>query len=248
MSSNPWYPWYPADFRTKTSRLTYVESGAYRRMLDDYYATATPLPLEHDRIYRSCHAQNAEERAAIDYVLSIYFVKQSDGYHNKRADKEIAKQQEFSRQQSLRAHKRWDSSGNASASAGAMPESCLSQPQPHITTTVIPTVTTKRSKAEARATRLSTDWNLPVEWAVWAMDKRRWSNPKIYEVAEQFKDWWIAKAGKDGAKLDWFATWRTWVRNQRDGGSVSVADGNRKAVAEFLALQEKTIEGETLEN
>ena len=32
-------------------------------------------------------------------------------------------------------------------------------------------------------------------------------------VAYKFRDYWLAKAGKDGAKLDWSATWRNWVRN-----------------------------------
>ena len=35
------------------------------------------------------------------------------------------------------------------------------------------------------------------------------------QVADQFKDFWCAKPGKDGVKLDWAATWRNWVRNQK---------------------------------
>jgi len=35
------------------------------------------------------------------------------------------------------------------------------------------------------------------------------------EVFAGFRDYWIAKAGKDGVKLDWLATWRNWIRNER---------------------------------
>jgi hypothetical protein len=29
---------------------------------------------------------------------------------------------------------------------------------------------------------------------------------------ETFIDYWRAKPGKDGSKLDWLATWRNWMR------------------------------------
>jgi anti-sigma-K factor RskA len=34
-------------------------------------------------------------------------------------------------------------------------------------------------------------------------------------VGEQFRDYWSAKAGSGSTKLDWQATWRNWVRNQK---------------------------------
>jgi len=34
--------------------------------------------------------------------------------------------------------------------------------------------------------------------------------------AERFRDYWIAKPGKDGVKLDWAATWRNWMRRFAD--------------------------------
>lgn len=62
-------------------------------------------------------------------------------------------------------------------------------------------------------TRLPADWTLPSEWAEWARAKRPDLNPA--EQAEKFADHWHAKPGKDGRKLDWLATWRTWIRNER---------------------------------
>jgi nicotinamide mononucleotide adenylyltransferase len=34
----------------------------------------------------------------------------------------------------------------------------------------------------------------------------------IKSTADQFRDYWIAKAGAGATKLDWEATWRNWVR------------------------------------
>ena len=52
---------------------------------------------------------------------------------------------------------------------------------------------------------------MPNEWEYWANKERPDLN--ALKVADQFKDFWCAKPGKDGVKLDWAATWRNWVRN-----------------------------------
>ena len=35
-------------------------------------------------------------------------------------------------------------------------------------------------------------------------------------VADRFRDFWAAKAGRGGAKLDWTATWRNWCRDDAE--------------------------------
>ncbi|MBB6458815.1 hypothetical protein [Acetobacter lovaniensis] len=37
------------------------------------------------------------------------------------------------------------------------------------------------------------------------------------DVAPQFADFWHAKAGAGGRKVDWPATWRSWCRREADG-------------------------------
>lgn len=73
------------------------------------------------------------------------------------------------------------------------------------------------SKADARATRLPADW-MPNESDVSFCRKER---PDLMpqEVADQFRDYWIAQPGTKGKKTDWQATWRNWVRNQRAANS-----------------------------
>lgn len=72
------------------------------------------------------------------------------------------------------------------------------------------------SGSNARASRLANNWEIPSEWAEWAKDARPDLDPT--STAEQFRDYWCAKPGKDGLKLDWLATWRNWVKNQRSPG------------------------------
>jgi hypothetical protein len=59
--------------------------------------------------------------------------------------------------------------------------------------------------------RLATDSCLTKEWEEFCQQTRPELNPA--KTFDQFKDYWIAQAGQKGVKLDWFATWRNWVRS-----------------------------------
>lgn len=63
-----------------------------------------------------------------------------------------------------------------------------------------------------RGTRLPVDWMPSAEDIAFCRTHRSDLDPS--RVADEFRDWWIAKAGSGGVKLDWHATWRTWVRRQ----------------------------------
>lgn len=88
------YKRYMGDFARDTAHLTMLQRGAYNDMLDYYYATGRPLPAEKDQLYRIARAMNGGERKAVDSIADQFFPVSEDGLrHNKRADKEIAKQE-----------------------------------------------------------------------------------------------------------------------------------------------------------
>jgi len=64
---------------------------------------------------------------------------------------------------------------------------------------------------------------IPEDWKTFCQRERADLDPE--GAFERFRDYWIAKPGKDGVKVDWLATWRNWVRNERavgkNGSSVS---------------------------
>jgi len=66
------------------------------------------------------------------------------------------------------------------------------------------------SSNSIKAFRLSTDFEIPVDWKQWARTER--SDIDIDMEAECFKDYWSSKGGKEACKTDWYATWRNWVR------------------------------------
>jgi len=85
-----YYRCYIEDYEAATRDLSLVEDGVYGRLLRHYFADEKPLPLNSDRLARICRAITLDERTAIDVVLARFFEKAADGWHNKRADHEIA--------------------------------------------------------------------------------------------------------------------------------------------------------------
>lgn len=75
-----------------------------------------------------------------------------------------------------------------------------------------PSAQSPQSKS-SRATRLSADWTPSDKLQAWAKGER----PELDHTKElaAFCDYWKAKAGRDGLKLDWDATYRNWIRNAR---------------------------------
>jgi uncharacterized phage protein (TIGR02220 family) len=115
-----YYPHHIGDYARDTGHLSMLEDAAYRRMLDVAYATEKPLPRDQSAIYRLVRARTHAEKLAVDIVLGEFWVEREDGWHNARADAEIAKAHEKSTKARGSAKKRWDSDGNANASAMAM--------------------------------------------------------------------------------------------------------------------------------
>lgn len=63
-----------------------------------------------------------------------------------------------------------------------------------------------------RAARLPDDWQPSDADRAYASDL----GLDVDRVAADFRGYWLAKAGKDAAKLDWSLTWQGWCRRQAD--------------------------------
>lgn len=85
------YAFNIGDYAGATRHLSWDEDMAYRRMLDAYYSREAPLPLEPRQIYRLVGAAEPRQREAVDAILEEFFERREDGWHNNRADEEIAK-------------------------------------------------------------------------------------------------------------------------------------------------------------
>jgi uncharacterized protein YdaU (DUF1376 family) len=91
--------WTPVEWEAydrKTAHLSLAQDGAYRRLLSHYYQTRKPLPAIAEVLLRVCRAFDDTEKAAVTTVVDEFFVLEEDGYHNRRADEELAKQAQLS--------------------------------------------------------------------------------------------------------------------------------------------------------
>jgi uncharacterized protein YdaU (DUF1376 family) len=82
-----WYKFHIGDYLASTSHLSDAEDLAYRRMLDLYYMSGKPLPLDTESLSRKIRI----DLDITELVLGDFFQKTEDGYVNKRCDAEIAK-------------------------------------------------------------------------------------------------------------------------------------------------------------
>jgi hypothetical protein len=84
--------------------------------------------------------------------------------------------------------------------------------------------TEEKPKSSRRGERISAE-ELPEEWRQFCIEERPDLNPE--SVFVQFRDYWVSVPGQKGVKLDWKATWRNWVRNQRGQNNGAHQQDNR---------------------
>lgn len=70
-------------------------------------------------------------------------------------------------------------------------------------------------KGVASASRLPAEWS-PTDADI-AYCKTERPDINVARTVDSFRDYWHAKAGAGARKVDWAATWRSWVRNEKSG-------------------------------
>ncbi len=103
------------------------------RLLDTYYSTERPLPLDRAVIYAMVRATTKREKDVVDSVLLQFWKKTRHGFENKRAKKELAKCKEISRKRSNAAKQRSKRPANAEqmlSKRGVYPEP-YPEPEPN---------------------------------------------------------------------------------------------------------------------
>jgi uncharacterized protein YdaU (DUF1376 family) len=198
-----YYQFHIGDYASHTRHLSLLEDLAYRRLLDFYYLHEQPIKQRD--IARQIGMRDHEQDVLT--VLNEFFLSTDVGFVSPRADAEIAKFKEFSEAGKRGAAKRWSTPPHAEANGGAI---SLPNATPIATNNHYPLPNNHIEKQ--RGSRLPTDFLFPKEWADFCHQERPDLN--IQKTFDLFKDFWIAKPGAGGVKLDWAATWRNWVRSQ----------------------------------
>lgn len=96
-------------------------------------------------------------------------------------------------------------------------------------------ITSDSSNPRLRASRLPPDWD-PGDTGFAFAASHGLANGKAQAELAKFRDYWGAKAGKDGAKLDWMGTWRNWVRTAVERGGTGPSRQAAPSAAEQRAM------------
>lgn len=78
-----------------------------------------------------------------------------------------------------------------------------------------PPDTATAAKTAKRGTRVPDPFTITEEMARWA-SAEGWQQRDAERVTEAFVDYWRAQPGAKGVKVDWPATWRNWLRRDRE--------------------------------
>lgn len=207
------------DYLKDTAHLSLLEHGIYRRLMDVYYTREAALPAAE--VARLIGARSRDEKDALQAVLGEFFVLDGDRWTQARCDAEIARFQDKQRKAKASADARWSKTDrNANASETHDAPRMRSHSEGNATRAPVPspqspdTIPSEAgaSSGPRRASRLAADWEPGESGAAFALSLGMLPERTATELAK-FRDFWAAKAGKDGAKLDWQATWRNWLRS-----------------------------------
>ena len=199
-----YYSFHVSDYIHDTAHLSNDEDLAFRRLLDLYYTQEKPIPNRTEEVAR--RIRMSKQIGAVQTVLEEFFMfdREHNFWFHKRCDETIAAYQ--AKAERNREVGRLGGRPKANPQETQMVSKHNPNQEPI-------TINQEPIKEHTRGSRLSADWVLPTEWADWAKQER--PDLDLWSVGEQFRDYWSAKAGSGSTKLDWQATWRNWVRNQK---------------------------------
>lgn len=232
-----YFKFHIGDYASATRHLSWDEDMAYRRLLDAYYMREGAIPSDVKQVYRLVGAASKPQKAAVDAVLAEFFTPADDGFKNDRCEEEIATFADKRANAKASAEEKWrrakagkpQSDGNANAYANAsdshsersamamLPLTTNHKPEEKKNLTVLP-------KAR-NGTRLPDDFE-PDASCEAVVEEMRLTRQQSQQAFDNFRDYWRAKPGAAGCKLDWQATFRIWLRKENFNGQ-SPARGSR---------------------
>lgn len=211
------------DYAKKTGRLSMLQHGAYTLLIDSCYDREQFPTLE--QAIEWTWASSKEEIEAVEFILKRFFTlndgvyvqsriqEEINEYHGKsEINKRIALEREAKRKE--KGKKRERSVHEASPVVHEAPpnQEPLTKNHKPLTNLKAEGDSSESPAPTKRAKRLTLQ-SLPEDWFNFCRGERPDLNPK--EVFDRFRDYWIAQGGQKGCKLDWLATWRNWVRSEK---------------------------------
>lgn len=220
--ADPWMKLYTSDWLAGTRQLTPAETGIYITLICMMYEKGEPLRSDRTKLARLCNCPPGAFGTIIESLVEDgKLVIVDGGLWNKRVEIEISNRVQRTKsathatnaKHSVQAGKseqkqrlRENHAPFAHCESGATRAGVRSQKPDAREEKQKPSVSSKRGA------RLPEGWK-PSERNLADASGMGMSSEAISTEADKFRDYWIAKPGAGGVKLDWDATWRNWCRN-----------------------------------
>lgn len=233
------------DWIVATAHLTPEEEGVYNRLIDYYYDTESPIPEETESVIRRLRLRGYEDTVALileeffvleggrwrhhrcDLEIEAYCQRAERARKNGRKGGRPPKDKGAPGPGSP-APKPGDNPEETQSVIGENPEQTQAkapntqepipntqEPKERGSDADAPPPAGEKPKSKSRGTRLPDDWALTDEHYTECQRLRPELLPHIDTVAGKFADHWRAQPGQKGVKVDWMATWRNWLRNEK---------------------------------
>ncbi len=216
MSERPFMQLYVSDYLGDTRHLSCEQHGAYLLLLMTMWNASGSLPDDDSKLARIVCLSVKKWRLIRDDILRFFEVENGLISHG-RLSKELQKSESKSQSRA--------SSGAEGGRAKALKDKEARLANATVLPCHLPDTITIQEKetpsgvSKKRATRLPDDWVIPDPWLQEAIDAGL-SRVRALSEAERMKNWSLSN--KNGAKLDWLASWRNWYRDKLEtprGGS-----------------------------
>lgn len=258
--TTPYLPFAIDTFFADVSGLTVDEVGAFILLMGVVWRTGCkPLADNDDLLARFCRVTVNRWRTRIRPMIERLFLVTEEGWRlpaleaqwdyvqrNRERQREKGKQSAAAKAlknndtgstavQPKEKEKEEDISEIKSPTNRGVPSASR---QGELTNVIAMTSAVRKASPE-RATRLPEDWTLPRSWGTWALEAGL-TEREVRDQADRFKDYWLAKSGKDATKQKWLPTWRNWVRRSIDNRRSSYAHGRTEksdpGIAAFIDI------------
>lgn len=228
-----WTDAYLAD----TSHLTMAEHGGYLKLLIAMWRSGGYLPNDDKKLARFAAASEKEWFKVKPHLME--FFTEIDGQITQaRLLDELEKARDRSRKASDNARSKYrktkevphaDAQRKRSETPATEHADLLQSASETPASISISISNNKKDPPSGdpkkKGSRIPDDFVPDLEWAT----QEGLSRSEAIREAASFKDYWIAKTGKDATKQDWPATWRNWVRNQLKRKRGPPAGGGKSA-------------------
>jgi uncharacterized protein YdaU (DUF1376 family) len=245
MADFPSLPLWTDAYLADTLHLSTKEHGAYLLLLITAWRTPDCSLPDDDKILARYARMDMRGWRHMRPVLEQFFTISQGNWTQKRLQKERNYVSELRRKNADNARSRWLKT-NDTDNATAMPNVCQTDaptptPTPISISTSVEIQCDKRTSSPKRAVRLDPDWMPSEPLKLYAATKGL-TDAEIARCRDDIVDWSVSSP--NGAKRDWNATWRTWVRRFADerGNGSGKSGGNRSQPSSVVAAANRHLD------